>query len=49
MALGPVIAGMMGGDGGSALDIGSILGDVVGGAAGGGVLTAIAGMVMKGK
>lgn len=49
MALGPLIAGMLGGDAGGAMDMGSILGNVVGGAAGGGALTAIAGMVLGKK
>jgi hypothetical protein len=44
--LGGALSGMLGGDAAGGMDIGNILGQVVSGGAGGGVLTAIAGMVM---
>jgi hypothetical protein len=47
--LGGALGGMLGGDAAGGMDIGNILGQVVSGGAGGGVLTALAGMVMGRK
>jgi hypothetical protein len=47
--LGGALGGMMGHDPAAGMDLGGILGTVVSGAAGGGVLSTIAGMLLKGK
>jgi hypothetical protein len=47
--LGGALGGLLGGDAAGGMDIGNILGQVISGGAGGGILTAIAGMVMGRK
>jgi hypothetical protein len=47
--LGGALGGMLGGDAAGGMDIGNILGQVISGGLGGGVLSTIAGMVLKGK
>lgn len=47
--LGGALGGMLGGDAAGGMDIGNILGQVISGAGGGGVLSAIAGAVLKGR
>ena len=44
-----ILGALLGGDAGSAMDMGSLINNVGGGLVGGGALTAIAGMVMGGK